>query len=211
MPTLLEQPPTREQSEVTTTARSGKLLPVIFALLSIIVVIASLHYATKTDEDQLEVLQAKIDKREPLKDYEKEAYCDLLWKVTQIRLCACKKNFIEDIGSLTGYPVKKEDLDWRDSGKTFEEALEEAFRRTGIPKEQFVAKKWGLDINGKSGVVEWKGPRGSEVSVDAPHEIDGPDVFHIGFKALDADDQKIRGHIFLDCVPYFRGKRKESD
>ncbi len=211
MPTLLEQPPTHEQSEVTTTARSGKLLPVIFALLSIIVVIASLHYATKTDEDQLEVLQAKIDKREPLKDYEKEAYCDLLSKVKQIQLCACKKNFIKDIGSLTGYKVKASDLDWRDSQKTFEEALEEAFRRTGIPKEQFLAKKWGLDINGKSGVVEWKGPRRSEVSVDAPHEIDGPDVFHIGFKALDADDQKIRGHIFLDCVPYFRGKRKESD
>lgn len=211
MPNLLEQPPKREQSEVTTNSRSGKLLFVSLALLSIFIVIASLQNATKADEDQLNELQAKIENRVPLEKYEKETYCDLLWKIKQIRLCACKKNFIKDIGSLTGYPVKKEDLDWRDSGKTFEEALEEAFRRTGIPKEQFVAKKWGLDINGKSGVVEWKGPKGSEVSVDAPHEIDGPDVFHIGFKALDADDQKIRGHIFLDCVPYFRGKRKESD
>ena len=214
MPNLLEKPPTTEQPFVEAHGGTSrrKLLPISLLIGCILTItVASLNYVTKSDEEKLEALQAMIDRREPLKDYEKEAYCDLLWKVKQIRLCACKKNFIKDIGSLTGYPVKETDLDWRDSGKSFEEALEEAFRRTGIPKEQFVPKKWGKDINGKSGVVEWKGPRRSEVSVDAPHEIDGPDVFHIGFKALDADDQKIRGHIFLDCVPYFRGKRKENE
>ncbi|HMW03433.1 MAG TPA: polymorphic toxin type 47 domain-containing protein [Leptospiraceae bacterium] len=210
MPTLIK-PPTTEQPEVTATSRSNKLLPISMLFGCILIIVASLNYVTKADEEELEALQAKLDKREPLKDYEKEAYCDLLWKVKQIQLCACKKNFIKDIGSLTGYTVQKTDLDWRGSGKTFEEALEEAFRRTGIPKERFVAKKWAKDINGKSGVVEWKGPRSSEISVDAPHEIDGPDVFHIGFKALDLDDQKIKGHIFLDCVPYFRGKKKEDD
>ncbi len=128
MPTLLEQPPKREQSEVTTM--SGKLLFVSLALLSIIIVIASLQNVTKADEDQLNELQAKIENRVPLEKYEKEAYCDLLWKVKQIRLCACKKNFIKDIGSVTGYPVQNSDLDWRDSGKTFEEALQEAFKRT---------------------------------------------------------------------------------
>ncbi len=210
MPTLQEKPPTNENTFVETHGRAslrryGKLLPIsllIGCMLTFIV--ASLNYVTKSDEDQLEALQAKIEKREPLEKYEKEAYCDLLWKVKQIRLCACKKNFIKDIGSVTGYDVQDSDLDWRNSGKTFEEALEEAFRRTGIPKEQFEPKEWGLDINGKSGVVEWKGPRGSEVSVDAPHKYRGPDVFHIGFKSPGKNEEKIKGHIFLDCVPYFR-------
>jgi hypothetical protein len=53
-------------------------------------------------------------------------------------------------------------------------------------------------------VVEWKGPRGSEVSVDAPHKYRGPDVFHIGFKSPGKNEEKNKGHIFLDCVPYFR-------
>ncbi|MBK7056167.1 MAG: hypothetical protein IPH52_14180 [Leptospiraceae bacterium] len=126
-----------------------ELLPIsllIGCMLTFIV--ASLNYVTKSDEDQLEALQAKIEKREPLEKYEKEAYCDLLWKVKQIRLCACKKNFIKDIGSVTGYDVQDSDLDWRNSGKTFEEALEEAFRRTGIPKEQFETQTaLGTDIN----------------------------------------------------------------
>ncbi|MBP9885045.1 MAG: hypothetical protein KBF93_02035 [Leptospiraceae bacterium] len=43
------------------------------------------------------------------------------------------------MGNITGYPVQETDLDWRDSGKTFEEALEEAFKRTGIPKDKFKA------------------------------------------------------------------------
>jgi len=210
MPTLLETPPTNEQPIVETHGRaslrwSGKLLPIsllIGCMLTIIV--ASLNYVTKADEEQLEALQAMIDKREPLKDYEKKAYCDLLWEVKQIRLCACKKNFIKEIGSLTGYPVKDVDLDWRDSGRTFEEALEEAFKRTGVPKEKFYANDWAKDINGKSDVVEWIGPGGAEVSVDAPHKYEGPDVFHIGFKTSEKGKKRVKGHIFLDCVPYFR-------
>lgn len=205
MPTLLEKPPTTEQPEVTTTSRSTKLLPISLLISCLlIIIVASLNYVTKADEEQLETLQAKIDKREPLEKYEKEAYCDLLWKVKQIRLCACKKNFIKDIGSLTGYDVKDVDLDWRDSGKTFEEALQEAFRRTGIKKEQFYPKDWSKDINGKSGVVEWIGPDGAEVSIDAPHKYRGPDVFHIGFKTSGKGKNRKKGHIFLDCVPYFR-------
>ncbi|HRG48233.1 MAG TPA: polymorphic toxin type 47 domain-containing protein [Leptospiraceae bacterium] len=173
----------------------------------ILIVVASLKNSDQTEEEQLAVLQAKIEKREVLLEYEKKAYCELLWKVRKVRLCACKKNFIKDIGSLTGYKVKDSDLDWRDSGKTFEEALQEAFRRTGVPKEQFFAKKWGLDINGKSGVVEWKGPGGAEVSIDPPHQRQGPDVFHIGFQSPGKDDDRVRGHIFLDCVPFFRNEK----
>lgn len=200
MPSLLEKPPTREESEVTTM--SGKLLFVSLALLSIIVT-ASLQNVTKADEDQLNELQAKIENRVPLEKYEKEAYCDLLWKIKQVRLCACKKNFIKDIGSVTGYPVQDSDLDWRDSGKTFEEA----FKRTGIPKDKFKANKWGKDIYGKSGVVEWEGPDGAEVSIDAPHKLQGPDVFHIGYKSVGKKEERIKGHIFIDCVPFFRDVR----
>jgi type IV pilus biogenesis protein CpaD/CtpE len=106
MPTLQEKPHTNEPTFVETHGRASLLLPIsllIGCMLTIIV--ASLNYVTKSDEDQLEALQAKIEKREPLEKYEKEAYCDLLWKVKQIRLCACKKNFIKDIGSVTGYDV----------------------------------------------------------------------------------------------------------
>jgi hypothetical protein len=91
--------------------------------------------------------------------------------------------FSVDIGSLTGYPVKDTDLDWRDSGKTFEEALQEAFRRTNVDIETFKPKEWIKDINGKSVVVEWNGLGGAEVTVDAPHKYEGPDVFHIGYKS----------------------------
>ena len=49
----------------------------------------------------MEALQAMIDKREPLQDYEKEAYCDLLWKVKQIQLCACNgsTHYVATLGS----------------------------------------------------------------------------------------------------------------
>ncbi|MBK7056414.1 MAG: hypothetical protein IPH52_15480 [Leptospiraceae bacterium] len=81
----------------------------------ILIVVASLKNSDQTEEEQLAVLQAKIEKHIPLEKYEKEAYCDLLWKVKQVRLCACQKNFIKDIGSLTGYPIQEHDLDWRGS------------------------------------------------------------------------------------------------
>lgn len=208
MPTLLEKPPTTEQPEVTTTSRSGKLLPISLLIgWMLIVIVAALRNDSKSDEEKLEALQAKVDNRELLEKYEKETYCELLWKVKGIQLCTCKKNFINDIGSLTGYKVKDSDLDWRESGKTFEEALQEAFRKTGVPKDQFFAKKWALDNNGKSAVVQWEGPNGSEVSIDAPHKFNGPDVFHIGFQTPGKGDRKIIGHIFLDCVPYFRDVR----
>ena len=186
----------------------GKRLFLVSLLVGfILIVVASLQNSDQTEEEQLAVLQAKIEKREVLLEYEKKAYCELLWKVRKVRLCACKKNFIKDIGSLTGYKVKDSDLDWRDSGKTFEEALQEAFRRTGVPRDRFIAEKWAKDLNGKSGVVEWKGIGGAEVSIDPPHETDGPDVFHIGFKSADKGKKRTKGHIFLDCVPFFRNVR----
>ncbi|MBK6606838.1 MAG: hypothetical protein IPQ05_11090 [Leptospiraceae bacterium] len=206
MPLLLDKSPDPKKAEKTMGSSTKLLLPVsLFFTCLLLVIVASFQNSSKTDEEKLEELQAKIEKRVPLQKFEKEAYCELLWKVKQINLCACKKNFIKDIGSLTGYDIQDSDLDWRDSGKTFDEALQEAFRRTGVPKEQFEAKEWGLDLNGKSGVVKWEGPGGAEVSVDAPHTTFGPDVFHIGFQSRGKKDQ-VSGHIFLDCVPYFRKK-----
>ncbi len=212
MPALFERPPTTDKPVETQSNSSllnvQKLLPVSLMIGCILIVVASLQISNKTEEEQLEELQAKIEKREELAAPEKKAYCDLLWKVKKIRLCACKKNFIKDIGSLTGYEVKDSDLDLRDSGKTFAEALEEAFKRTKVPKEQFIANKWAKDIEGKSGVVEWRAPGGAEVSIDAPHTTFGPDVFHIGFQTSGKDKDQVSGHIFVDCVPYFRDIKK---
>ncbi|HRG48950.1 MAG TPA: polymorphic toxin type 47 domain-containing protein [Leptospiraceae bacterium] len=168
----------------------------------ILIVVASLQNSDQTEEEQLALLQAKIEKHIPLGKYEKEAYCDLLWKVKQVRLCACmvrhassetaahQPDFFVDIGSLTRYKVK-DSGSWRDSGRTFEEALQEAFRRTGVPRDRFIAEKWAKDLNGKSGVVEWKGIGGAEVSIDPPHETDGPDVFHIGFKTSEKGKKEL--------------------
>lgn len=210
MPTLLEKPPTHEQPFVETHSRaslrkSGKLFPISLLIGCIlIIIVASLQNDNKTDEEKLADLQVKVENHVPLEKYEKEAYCELLWKVKGIQLCTCKKNFIKDIGSLTGYKVKDSDIDWRESGKTFEEALQEAFKRTGVPRDQFSERKWAKDINGKSGVVEWRAPGGAEVSIDSPHTNFGPDVFHIGFQSKGKGKEQTSGHIFLDCVPYFR-------
>ncbi|MBK7056413.1 MAG: hypothetical protein IPH52_15475 [Leptospiraceae bacterium] len=45
--------------------------------------------------------------------------------------------------------------------------MQEAFRRTKADISKFQPKQWAKDINGKSGVVEWKGFGGAEVSIDA--------------------------------------------
>lgn len=47
------------------------------------------------------------------------------------------------------------DLDWRSTGKTYRDALDEAFRRTGVPKDEFQITKWPKSIDGKSFPVEW--------------------------------------------------------
>jgi hypothetical protein len=81
-----------------------------------------------------------------------------------VLLCASKTNFISKIGSLTGYQVKYPTWDLRGKGLSFQDALKEAFKRTGLPMEVFEAVEWGKDSNGKTGVVRWKGPKNSEVN-----------------------------------------------
>ncbi len=102
------------------------------------------------------------------------------------------------------------DLDWRGTGKTFNQALEHAFQKTGVPKSEFKITRWGSTEHGKSFPAEWRvtsGPnKGAEVNVDLPHEMHGPTDPHVGWqspgKRLGGGAQ--RGHILLDDVPYNR-------
>jgi RHS repeat-associated protein len=67
----------------------------------------------------------------------------------------CPKGKGKDlVGNNWGFDPNK-DLDWRGSDKTYKDALDEAFNRTGLSRDQFTVEKWGKDINGKSVPVEW--------------------------------------------------------
>jgi intein/homing endonuclease len=94
------------------------------------------------------------------------------------------------------------DLDWRGSGKTLREAIDEAFRRTGVPKNQFEVTRWGKDAYGKSHPVEWRAKGGAEVNIDWPHSRNGPAEPHVGYQTPGKGN--VTGHIILDDVPYNR-------
>jgi hypothetical protein len=68
------------------------------------------------------------------------------------------------------YELKNTDLDWRGQNKSLREALDEAFKRTGVKKEEFKVVKWGKDQNGKSIPVEYRAEGGAEVSIDFAHD-----------------------------------------
>ena len=109
------------------------------------------------------------------------------------------------------YVKKPQDIDWRGTDKTFQEAIEEAFRQTGISKSEFTVRLWGRDRNGKSFPVEWRGPNGAEVSVDYAHDSEAPDVPHVGWQTGGKKryNGKVVGHILLGSVPYGRGAKDE--
>lgn len=100
------------------------------------------------------------------------------------------------------------DEDLRGGKGTFEEALEEAFEKTGIPKEDFTVTKWGKDKYGKSHPVEWRAKNGAEVSVDIGHSAQSgaPTADHVGWQTggKRGSGGAVRGHIFVDGVPYNR-------
>jgi hypothetical protein len=99
-----------------------------------------------------------------------------------------------------------ENIRWQGTGKTLEEALELAFQKTGVPKVNFKITKYGKDRLGKSHAVEYQSPDGAEVSIDFPHEKEGPDVAHVGWQTPGKRGKggAKRGHILLDDVPYNR-------
>jgi RHS repeat-associated protein len=111
------------------------------------------------------------------------------------------------------------DLDWRkQNGSAYEQmhkGLDEAFRRTGIYKDDYSVTKWGKDKYGKSFPTEWrveKGPnKGAEVNIDDPTLIpskEGPQSPHIGYQTPGkrAGGGAVRGHILLELLPLSRSK-----
>ena len=100
------------------------------------------------------------------------------------------------------------DEDLRGGKGTFEEALEKAFEKTGTPKEDFTVTKWGKDQYGKSHPVEWRASNGAEVSVDIGHSVKSgaPTADHVGWQTggKRSSGGGVRGHIFVDEVPYNR-------
>lgn len=96
----------------------------------------------------------------------------------------------------------------RGTGTTVSDAVDAAFKKTGTPKEDFVVTKWGKDQYGKSHPVEWRAANGAEVSIDLGHPIESgaPTIDHIGWQTggKRANGGGMRGHIFVDKVPYNR-------
>jgi RHS repeat-associated core domain len=85
----------------------------------------------------------------------------------------------------------QKDVDLRGTGKTYQDALDEAFNLTGVPREEFTVTKWGTNEYGKSIPVEWKGPNGASVNMDIPQWNnvkpngllgEGPHAPHIGYQ-----------------------------
>lgn len=174
-------------------------------ILLVIVSAVYIQKATEEEKNHFAYLENKVANRESLSRDEKLEYYRLLKLIKGIDIYSCDKNFNQNIGSITGYEVSENDLDLRNSGKSFEDALKEAFRRTGVPIEEFYETKFVKDKYGKSRTVVWKNEDGAEVNIDAPHELNGPDVFHIGYQTP-GKKNKIVGHIFIDCAPYFRSR-----
>jgi len=96
------------------------------------------------------------------------------------------------------------DSDWGATGKTHQDALDAAFKETGLPEEKFVVTKCGLDKNGKSFPVEYRHESGAEVNMDSAHINAGTDAPHVGWQTggKQGSGGAVRGHIILDDVPY---------
>jgi putative RNase toxin 47 of polymorphic toxin system len=106
---------------------------------------------------------------------------------------------LEDPALRNGWKLDPaKDLDWRRTGRTLEDALAEAFRRTGVPREQFEVTKWAKSAEGKSLPVEWRAPGGAEVNIDTGHSRYGPGVPHVGYQTPGKGGSV--GHILLDLV-----------
>ena len=119
------------------------------------------------------------------------------------------KNEGDSESDLGDYKFKEGiDEDLRGGKGTFKEALDKAFEKTGTPKEDFEVTKWGRDQYGKSHPVEWRAPNGAEVSVDIGHPVKSgaPTADHVGWQTggKRGSGGGVRGHIFVDEVPYNR-------
>jgi len=104
------------------------------------------------------------------------------------------------------YKLGPNDVDWRGTGKTVTDALDNAFAKTGHARSDFNVTKWGKDKWGKSHPVEWRHKSGAEVNVDWPHAHNGPDAPHVGWQTggKRGAGGAVRGHTILDEVPFNR-------
>lgn len=104
------------------------------------------------------------------------------------------------------YKLGPNDVDWRRTGKTVNDALSDAFSRTGLPRNEFNVTNWGKDKYGKSFPVEWLHNSGAKVNIDLPHVKNGPDAPHVGWQTggKRGSGGAKRGHTILDGVPYNR-------
>lgn len=129
-------------------------------------------------------------------------------------------------------PRAAEGSDWRfnpevdedhrgggDVHKKYRAALDRAFERTGVPREEFSVTKEAKDAHGKTEPVEWhvqSGPnKGAQVNVDNPRTIpttEGPADPHVGYQTPGkrGTGGAQRGHILLDDVPRTRGKLQDK-
>jgi Bacterial toxin 47 len=111
------------------------------------------------------------------------------------------------------------DLDWRDlAGDEYQnmrKALDEAFKRSNTPKEQFKITKDARDKYGKTFPVEWRvesgDNKGAEVNLDDPTLIpttEGPKDPHVGYQTPGkrGSGGAVRGHIILTKIPVSRGR-----
>jgi LysM repeat protein len=130
-----------------------------------------------------------------------------LTKLIVEKVSGGSKQLNSEGGSKTGYELKPGvDEDLRGTGKTYQDALDDAFKKTGVPKEDFKVTKWAKDANGKSYPVEWRASNGSEVNIDTGHTTNGPDVPHVGYQTggKRGSGGAVRGHILVDDVPVNR-------
>ena len=104
------------------------------------------------------------------------------------------------------YKLGSHDVDWRGTGKSAQDAITDAFAKTGLPMSEFKVTKWGRDRHGKSHPVEWRHSSGAEVNIDWPHAKNGPDAPHVGWQTggKRGAGGAARGHTILDEVPFNR-------
>ncbi|MBX9582156.1 MAG: hypothetical protein K2X87_17770 [Gemmataceae bacterium] len=100
------------------------------------------------------------------------------------------------------YKIKEIDLDWRGEGKTVFQALDEAFKKTGLPRGEFEVVRRAKSSYGKTVPVQWRHSSGAEVNVDWAHLKNGPDAPHVGWRKGGKGGQV--GHIILDDVHAYR-------
>ncbi len=100
--------------------------------------------------------------------------------------------------------ISSYDIDLLNQNLHLDDLLDRAFGLTGQPKESFIVSKTIEDESGNIQVVEYKGFRGAEVSLDAPHVTDGPTNYHIGVRPARGDKDHHRLHILIDYLPYYR-------